>query len=45
MLQHIISGVRQGSHFKGEIGDRLHAVLCASGYNLRWLLGHDVLAH
>jgi len=25
-------------HLKGEIGDRLHAVLCAAGYNLRWLL-------
>jgi hypothetical protein len=24
-------------HLKGEIGDRLHAVLCAAGYNLRWL--------
>jgi hypothetical protein len=23
---------------KGEIGDRLHAVLCAAGYNIRWLL-------
>ena len=23
---------------KGEIGDTLHAVLCATGYNLRWLL-------
>ena len=23
---------------KGEMGDRLHAVLCAAGYNLRWLL-------
>lgn len=25
-------------HLKGERGDRLHAVLCASGYNIRWLL-------
>ena len=25
-------------HLKGENGDRLHAVLCAAGYNLRWLL-------
>jgi IS5 family transposase len=24
-------------HLKGEIGDRLHAVLCAAGYNIRWL--------
>lgn len=22
----------------GQIGDALHAVLCAAGYNLRWLL-------
>lgn len=25
-------------HLKGEAGDRLHAVLCAAGYNIRWLL-------
>jgi IS5 family transposase len=25
-------------HLKGEIGDRIHAVLCATGYNIRWLL-------
>ena len=25
-------------HLKGEQGDRLHAVLCAAGYNLQWLL-------
>ena len=25
-------------HLKGELGDRLHAVLCAAGYNLKWLL-------
>jgi IS5 family transposase len=25
-------------HLKGEIGDRVHAVLCAPRYNLRWLL-------
>ena len=25
-------------HLKGEQGDSLHAVLCAAGYNLRWLL-------
>ncbi|SAL88184.1 hypothetical protein AWB74_08443 [Caballeronia arvi] len=23
---------------KGQTGDALHAVLCAVGYNLRWLL-------
>jgi IS5 family transposase len=22
----------------GEIGDKIHAVLCAAGYNIRWLL-------
>ena len=25
-------------HLKGEQGDRLHAVLCAVGYNIKWLL-------
>ena len=25
-------------HLKGKTGDRLHAVLCAAGYNIRWLL-------
>ena len=25
-------------HLKGITGDRIHAVLCAAGYNLRWLL-------
>ena len=25
-------------HLKGSQGDRLHAVLCAAGYNIRWLL-------
>jgi IS5 family transposase len=25
-------------HLKGEQGDRLHALLCAAGYNIRWLL-------
>ena len=25
-------------HLKGETGDRIHAVLCAAGYNIRWLL-------
>ena len=23
---------------KGQLGDALHAVLCAAGYNLRWLM-------
>jgi IS5 family transposase len=25
-------------HLKGAQGDSLHAVLCAAGYNIRWLL-------
>jgi IS5 family transposase len=25
-------------HLKGSLGDALHAVLCAAGYNLRWLM-------
>ena len=25
-------------HLQGELGDALHAVLCAAGYNIRWLL-------
>lgn len=25
-------------HLKGSLGDCLHAVLCAAGYNIRWLL-------
>jgi transposase, IS5 family len=25
-------------HLKGEMGDRMHAVLCAAGYNIKWLL-------
>lgn len=25
-------------HLKGEDGDKLHAVLCAAGYNIKWLL-------
>lgn len=25
-------------HLKGALGDKLHAVLCAAGYNIRWLL-------
>lgn len=29
-------------HLKGEQGDRLHAVLCAAGYNLSWLLRTSV---
>lgn len=25
-------------HLKGTEGDEIHAVLCAAGYNIRWLL-------
>lgn len=25
-------------HLRGQLGDALHAVLCAAGYNLRWLM-------
>ncbi len=25
-------------HLQGEQGDRMHAVLCAAGYNIKWLL-------
>jgi hypothetical protein len=25
-------------HLKGQTGDAMHAVLCAAGYNIRWLL-------
>jgi len=25
-------------HLKGVEGDAIHAVLCAAGYNIRWLL-------
>jgi len=25
-------------HLKGAEGDAIHAVLCAAGYNIRWLL-------
>lgn len=25
-------------HLKGKMGDRLHAVLCAAGFNIKWLL-------
>ncbi|WP_322997388.1 hypothetical protein [Castellaniella sp.] len=25
-------------HLKGQIGDAIHAVLCAAGFNMKWLL-------
>jgi IS5 family transposase len=39
IIGHLKSEHRLGRcHLKGEQGDRLHAVLCAAGYNIRWLL-------
>lgn len=38
-LRHLKADHRMGRcHLKGETGDRLHAVLCAADYNIRWLL-------
>ena len=25
-------------HLKGQTGDAIHAILCAAGYNIKWLL-------
>uniref|UniRef100_UPI00404724DC transposase n=1 Tax=Rheinheimera sp. TaxID=1869214 RepID=UPI00404724DC len=25
-------------HLKGQTGDAIHAVLCAAGYNIKWLM-------
>ncbi len=39
IIGHLKADHRMGRcHFKGAQGDRLHAVLCAAGYNIRWLL-------
>ena len=39
IIGHLKQDHRMGRcHLKGELGDRIHAVLCAAGYNLRWLL-------
>jgi len=39
VIGHLKADHRMGRcHLRGEIGDRLHAVLCAAGYNLRWPL-------
>ena len=32
-------------HLKGEMGDRIRAVLCAAGYNLRWLMRNLAKKH
>jgi IS5 family transposase len=39
MIGHLTQDHRMGRcHLRGETGDRIHAVLCAAGYNIRWLL-------
>ena len=39
IIGHLKNDHRMGRcHLKGEQGDRLHAVLCAAGYNIQWLL-------
>ena len=39
IIGHLKADHRMGRcHLKGELGDRLHTVLCAAGYNLRWLM-------
>ncbi len=39
IIGHLKADHRMDScHLKGSNGDALHAVLCAAGYNIRWLL-------
>jgi IS5 family transposase len=39
IIGHLKADHRMGRcHLKGELGDRLNAVLCAAGYHLRWLM-------
>jgi transposase, IS5 family len=39
IIGHLKADRRMGRcYLKGETGDRLYAVLCAAGYNIRWLL-------
>jgi transposase, IS5 family len=39
IIGHLKQDHRMGRcHLKGETGDRLHAVLCAAGYNIQWLM-------
>ncbi len=39
MISHLKSDHRMNRcHLKGAQGDAIHTVLCAAGYNLRWLL-------
>lgn len=39
IIGHLKSDHRMGRcHLKGQMGDSIHAVLCAAGYNIGWLL-------
>ena len=39
IIGHLNAGHRMNRcHLKGSEGDAIHAVLCAAGYNIRWLL-------
>ena len=39
IIGHLKADHRMGRcHLKGATGDKLHAVLCAAGYNIKWLL-------
>jgi len=39
VIGHLKADHRMGRcHLEGALGDKLHAVLCAAGYNIRWLL-------
>lgn len=39
IIGHLKADHRMGRcHLKGSEGDAIHAVLCAAGYNIRWLL-------
>ena len=39
MIGHLKADRRMNKcHLKGSLGDSLHAVLCAAGFNIRWLL-------
>ncbi|MFM7658576.1 MAG: transposase, partial [Burkholderiaceae bacterium] len=39
IISHLKSDHRMNRcHLRGAQGDAIHAVLCAAGYNLRWLL-------
>ena len=39
VIGHLKADHRMGRcHLKGVLGDKMHAVLCAAGYNIKWLL-------